>query len=647
MKRRDVAKVRLIRLLLLGSALGASGLGLRTAAAQSVCFPVGGGGVPGLPGLPDWWTGSAPYDDPRWIGSYGYSYGASEFNALVDTTGGAGHKALVLRWHVKADPGTAGPGDQVWVGFYNPTATTATVFEFQRDILASTDGGVPPEDGGARFFGAAFTRPGTSGTWSSAPVPAAIFTQARLDAFCDTTVDPVTCDEWVIRLRIPMSASDGGIDLGDTFDMWYETDIVHSDTHTADWDNWPVGAAIVDPTADPLTFPEPLGSSSPSSVAWNNVSTVGGTCVAGVGIVSQDIKVTNAIGTGTAIDVNSTNNFDVKPTNHTTTPFNPNAIQARLRLADWGSAIGDSPLWAVPDPTCNAATGSGPAGSITGGTQFDLKCSWTLTAGQKCDYRPDLFPGCTTDALGPRYPHQCIMAELSSTAAPIQISPSSAWNNFDFDHSSKLERKARIDIGSLGPRDVYVYIKTNNMPEKLPPEETPGTPPPRQPPNRELSAGAKERMGALAVLQPGRVTEKDAQALAALVAAGRITYDDVAKVMPTYTAYVWRDDGKTAKTRSGPAKSLVSQPSFTLFVSHDGPLTGWKHAFSGLGGVTVTELARNFYRIGVSAHTVEVLTSVDSIVTPNPPPPRSFWIYILGLLLLLIIIWIIVRIVRH
>jgi len=237
------------------------------------------------------------------------------------------------------------------------------------------------------------------------------------------------------------------------------------------------------------------------------------------------------------------------------------------------------------------------------------------------------------------------MAELSSTAAPIQFSPSSAWNNFDFDHSSKLERKARIDIGSLGPRDVYVYLKTDNMPEKLPPEETPGTPPPRQPPNRELSAVAKERMGALAGLQPGRVTEKDAQALAALVAAGRITYDDVAKVMPTYTAYVWRDDGKTANTKSGPAKSLVSQPSFTLFVSHDGPLAGWKHAFGGVGGATVTEVARNFYRIGVAAHTVEVLTSVDSVPPPNPPP---FWLYIiLGLLLLLLIVWIIRRVIGH
>ena len=530
----------------------------------------------------------------------------------------------------------------MWVGFFNPASGgNATVLEFQRDILRSTDGGVPID--GTAFVGAAYTRAGTSGLWASAAVPATILSQARLDAFCDTSVDPVTCDEWVVRLRIPMSAADGGINLGDTFAMWYETDIEHSDTHTADYDNWPVGAAIVDPDRRPAHLPRAARQRLAHLGRLEQREHRGRHLRGGRGDPGRRTSPSpTPSARGRPIDVNSTNNFDVKPTNHTTTPFNPNAIQARLRIADWGSAIGDSPLWTVPDPTCNAATGSGAVGSITAGTQFDLKCSWTLTAGQKCDYRPDLFPGCTPDALGPRYEHQCIMAELSSTASPIQFSPSSAWNNFDFGHSSKLERKARLDIGTLGPRDVYVYIKTDNMPSELPPEGTT----PRQPPNRELSAAAKERMGALGAFTPGRVSEKEAQALSALVAAGRITYDDVAKVMPTYTAYVWRDDGKTAKTKNGPAKLLVSQPSFTLFVSHDGPLTGWKHAFGAAAGTTVTEIARNFYRIGVSAHSVEVLTSVESIERPNPPH-RPTWIYFLGLLLLLILARIVLRRIRH
>jgi hypothetical protein len=97
------------------------------------------------------------------------------------------------------------------------------------------------------------------------------------------------------------------------------------------------------------------------------------------------------------------------------------------------------------------------------------------------------------------------------------------------------------------------------MPSELPPE---GTPSPRQPPNRELSAAAKDRMGALGALTPGRVSAKDAQALSALVAAGRITYDDVAKVMPTTRPTSGATTARPPR-RNGPAKMLVSQPSFT------------------------------------------------------------------------------------
>jgi hypothetical protein len=150
-------------------------------------------------------------------------------------------------------------------------------------------------------------------------------------------------------------------------------------------------------------------------------------------------------------------------------------------------------------------------------------------------------------------------------------------------------------------------------------------------------------MGPLATLTPGRVTEKDAIALRGLVAAGRITYADVAKVMPTYTAYVWHDSGITVKTKSGTAKLLVPQPSFTLFVSHDGPLVGWKHAFGGLNGSVVTEIAHNYYKISVgSTGSVQVLTSVEAIERNGPP----LWMILLGMLIFLILIWIIIKVVR-
>ena len=93
--------------------------------------------------------------------------------------------------------------------------------------------------------------------------------------------------------------------------------------------------------------------------------------------------------------------------------------------------------------------------------------------------------------------------------------------------------------------------------------------------------------------------------------------------MPTYTAYVWNDNGTTVKTKNGTAKLLVPQPSFTLFVSHDGPLTGWKHAFGGTDGATVTEIARNFYRIAVGHEgRVDVVTLIEAIDHTQGPGHR-------------------------
>jgi hypothetical protein len=618
-------------------------LAARAVMAVPTCLPVGGGGVPFQPGLPDWWTGSAPYDDPRWIHSYGYSAGPEGFNALLDATGSS--KALVLRWHVTGDGGGASAGDQVWVGFYNPTTTVGTVFQFTRDALTNTTGGTV----GAGVMSAnAWTQTGTAG-WSSISVPATISSQARLDAFCDTTALPVTCDEWIIRLRIPTTAAAGGVDIGDSFAMWFELDADHGGTATTDILKFPLGAATFDPTSLPLTFPPPLGSGG--SAAWTSINNTGaGSCAAGVDVQAEDITVANALGSGTTIDPHSTNTFHVKPTNATATTYAGNAIQARLRLADWGSSLGDNPQWdPVPDPSCAAATGSASP-TVASGAQFDLQCSWTLTANQQCVYGHTT--GCTPDG-GFRFPHQCIIADLTSPSVVVPFSTSSAWNNFDFQHASRLESLARIDIGALTPRDVYVFIQTNNMPAKV--EQAPPATGDNngqgqgqgkaQVPSRMLSAAAKERLGALAgAIVPGRVTAEQSRELQALVAAGKLRYSDVAKVMPTYTAYVWNDSGTTVKTKNGTAKLLSPQPAFTLFVSHDGSLDGWKHTFAGTNGATVNEIAPNFYRISVGheGH-VDVVSSIEALEPGTGTGIGFHWWWILLIVLLLLLVVLIVR----
>jgi hypothetical protein len=125
----------------------------------------------------------------------------------------------------------------------------------------------------------------------------------------------------------------------------------------------------------------------------------------------------------------------------------------------------------------------------------------------------------------------------------------------------------------------------------------------------------REKVGDLI---PGRVGTEQAARLRTLAASGQITYEDVAKVMPTYTAYVWHDSGTTAKSPSGTSKVLAPQPSFTLFVSHDGPLYGWTHELRPLaGGAAITEVAKNFYRIAVGpTGSTEVVTAIEALEQP-------------------------------
>jgi hypothetical protein len=351
--------------------------------------------------------------------------GDGAFNALVDRTGAPA--ALVLRWRVTDDTSPASTTNQLWVGFYNPTSGVATVLRITNDVATTTTAGTAAT-GALDMVALQETTPGAG--WSSVSVPAGITAEARLDAVCTTAQLPSICSTWAIRLRVPTSAAAGGVDLSDSFKMWFELNVQGDTAIVAD--RWPLGAAEVDQTALPLTFPDPLGSTSPASAAWNDVSTDAATCAPGIALAPGDLTVSNQIGSGTTIDVAGANTFHVKPLNQTQTVYAPSAIAASLRIADWRAGVGDSPLWlAFPDASCATAMESA-SGTVGTGQRFDLVCTWTPTAAQACDYRPDLSPGCTPDTVGSRYAQQGIFVELFSTAVAVPFASSSAAAAFSF-----------------------------------------------------------------------------------------------------------------------------------------------------------------------------------------------------------------------
>ena len=393
---------------------------------NTFCFPTPPG-VPGQSGLPDWWLGSAPYDDRRWAGAFGVTHGGfgqGAFDALVD--GSSQPAALVLRWRTVSEPTPASTSNAIRVGFYNEATGLGTVLELAQQTFNSVTGGTV---GTGAIVVSAFQKSSAAAIRGSVPVPTTINADARFDATCATDTLPVVCNTWALRLRVPMTAADGGIDLGPTFKMWFEQDI--TDTNAVDADSWPLGAAAVDPTVDPLTFPPVAGSTSPNSAAWAEVSTTGGTCAPGITLQPGDLSVSNQIGGGTTIDVAGGNTFHIRPLNQTQTLWSAGAIQASLRIADWHAGVGDSPLWlAFPDATCAAAAQA--SGTVATGSRFDLTCTWTPTAPAACDYRPDLAPGCSPDTIGSRFAQQAILADLSSTATLIVFPSVSASATFSF-----------------------------------------------------------------------------------------------------------------------------------------------------------------------------------------------------------------------
>jgi hypothetical protein len=221
----------------------------------------------------------------------------------------------------------------------------------------------------------------------------------------------------------------------------------------------------------------------------------------------------------------------------------------------------------------------------------------------------------------------------------------------DFVNASRFERQAEIDVRGLAPtptpqRDVYIYVRTQNMPDKVAPDDDKDAATSPQDPARGPNDKQRGR-AALPPLRKGRVGTKEAAALQRLLSAGQITLDQIAEVMPTQTLYVWYDTG----AKDGPAKILEPMPSFGYFVAHDGTLTGWDHSVAGLGA-TLTQIGPNFYRLGVphnGSATVNTVILANDGNEPAPPPvplprPPWFWIVVgLGILFLLIILFLLFR----
>jgi hypothetical protein len=210
-----------------------------------------------------------------------------------------------------------------------------------------------------------------------------------------------------------------------------------------------------------------------------------------------------------------------------------------------------------------------------------------------------------------------------------------------------------LDIRGITPlgggatnRDLYVYVKTRNMPEKAEPK------PPVDP--DELGPDVRKRLGQVQLPRKGAIGKETADQLRQAIQSGRMTYDDAQAIMPTYIAYVWHDTGKTL----GAGALLASQPSFGYLVWHDGDLNGWRYAFEGLNVTKVIPNAE-LYKVSVPDAGTAIVTTTIEAVEPGPipeptaqpepgpdpvkEPPAKWWIWLLLALAVLIAMLVLLR----
>jgi hypothetical protein len=633
-------------------------------AVAAVCFP-SSGGVPGEGGSgpPNWWSGGSAIvgtatnrwlDDPRWRGAFSHRVMTNQwFQVVVENTGGTQY--LVMSWEDRAD--ATGAGDQLYFGIWDDDSATGNIYRLTRDRATATTvagarwNALPAS---SAFHGRIFSSAGALGsvTWSGTsagpgpnyPLPTWLTSDARVDVPCGGGV----CDRWAFRIRARIdpaasttAATPSGIKISNAtlpatrnFRFWYE--IQDSGAIGTTRYSFPSGLAAASESGATPSFPDPSG--------WKQAQLgASSSCDGDILFNWGDVYVNN-VGSN-QLDFTS-NTFHATPKNNVPSAVKPSiqtaALRAKFRIANWGSAGYNSPEWT----TACSGSGSGP---VLSGADFDLSCPWT--GFNACPYRPT-SSGCGPLA-GTKDRHQCVLAELelpSGSLDQFSFSVQSVYQNMNFDVNSTLVRQATIDIKGLGPmpggaanRDVFLYVQTRNLPAKIGEDEPPPPADDNGAPVRGNVLPPRQRFKELQLPATGAIGTKESARIQAAVQAGTMTMEQVEQIMPTYIVYVWHDTGRTLATAGGPSKELEAQPSFGLYLAHDGELEGWKHSLTGAGAVPV---GPNLYRFSPpNDSTFPVTITIEPIGECTGPFCgiwRWLWI-LLALLLLLLILFAVLR----
>lgn len=544
-------------------------------------------GVPFASGPPIWWDpaqdpthnpadpNSGIYnriDDPRWktASSITHGNGATEhvsLRALHHTSGGA--QSVYLSWWIKVAPVFGTNNDLLYIGLKpNGSATglllrmTLTTAGAQDTSDYALDVSAVADDGS---FGAPLD-PDPAWTnnirvWANQPVP----------------------NTWAIHVNVPIGTDLGTGDiLGTDFNMWYE---VLQGTLTAPIIEytWPREADFAVST---VAFVETL----PAPSTWPGFHLSSGTsdplcATGGITIDVVDIGTEHPDGPGKISTINM-NTFYARPTNKTGDPVDVGKVHARFRLANWGiqpdpNEVADpNQLWTEVRGLGNV-TQSSPPDTIADGAHWNITGTWLPDNG---------IPEEAGWFDGTRWTHQCMLVELSGS--DLEFLRSSIHRNMNFVAASKFEEEAQVSVVGLTPinpsdRDVYLYVETKNMPERVKDSDLY---------HRKVAT----------TIDPRKVStffNKDDE---------RPKVEQIADRMPTYVIHGYYDTGRTITVNEKSHPILRPMTSLGYFVTHEGKVDGWSHNLQG-----AEEIAPNFYKIAVPNNDTATITTTVKALQPS------------------------------
>lgn len=587
---------------------------------MSTCIPFAFG-VPGLNAPPNWWDTTVPaslpgkfdnrLEDPRWRGAYGQGFGTGTaeetmFRALYHTDTG-GTPSLYLSWHIKYDAASSPNQDMIYVGLAANTAAQPLILQIVA-YAADPVGGIVAQPAASIQAG---TR-NASGHFqplSSEP-----------DWIAETTRvwrDP-TLGQWAVQMKVPMKPGaalddNDGVDLDPAlpFRMWYCYDI-YTPTNAAGSPvtgsilrlHWPDTASF-DVSGGQKVYPAPS-----SYHEYELGSATSPSCPGGVGISLGKYQVGTTNVPSSAIDINTSNTFFARPTNHTGTTVSADQIKADFAIANWGSVASPSAPWTT------IRSNEGNSGAIPDGTTADasndIRFPWSVPAGMKGEF-----------ISGAKTRHQCMFVQLHGGG--LVYTNASVYRNMDFVGASRFSREAEISVVGLEPistleRDVYLAVETINMPKKIESDKN----------HRRLEA---LHDGIVVIPDQDNLLER----ITEYINDYQFTHEEgdtpealrqaLDRFLPTYRVHCYHDTGEREVINEHKYAILALQSSFGYYAIHEGQLMGWSHRLRG-----ARRLAENFYVLRVPNDGVATVTTTIEAVGGCLWWLRAFVRWILSLL---------------